>query len=78
MAHASNAGARLAGEMESGPVVEPSDDAGIEAAIEGLYKRWLAGDLDSGAAERRAEALRRFSRDKLTAELARVLEKAAG
>lgn len=78
VAHRSNAGARLAAEFGSGPVVEPDDAAGIEDAIEDLYRRWLAGDLHAGEDERRAEALRRFSRERLTRELAEVLEEARG
>jgi glycosyltransferase involved in cell wall biosynthesis len=77
VAHPSNAGARLAAEFGSGPVVEPGDSAEIEAALEDLYGRWLRGDLHRGEDERRAEALRRFSRERLTRDLARVLAQAA-
>ena len=76
VAHRHNAGARLAAEFGSGPVVEPDDAAGIELALEDLYRRWLAGSLHSGEEERRAQALRRFSRERLTRDLARVLEEA--
>lgn len=67
---------QLVQELRAGPCAEPADQAGIEAAIAGLYRDWEADRLIADA-HVRAEALRRFSRPVLAGELARVLSAAA-
>lgn len=68
---------QLVDELDAGPCAEPSDPAGIEAAIEGLYRRWEDGELRV-TADVRTEVLRRFSRPALAQQLATVLSNAAG
>ena len=68
---------RLVRELDGGPCVEPSDQPGIERAIEQLYRQWKSGDL-AVSPEVRAETLRRYSRPALARELSTVLEAAAG
>jgi glycosyltransferase involved in cell wall biosynthesis len=68
---------QLVDELDAGPCAEPSDPAGIEAAIEGLYRRWEDGELRVSAGVR-AEVFRRFSRPALAQQLAAVLTDAAG
>ena len=70
-----NLARRLVEELGAGPCVEPEDEAGICRAVEDLVARWKSG---SGALDPavREEALRRFSRRKLTADLAAVLRTA--
>jgi glycosyltransferase involved in cell wall biosynthesis len=70
-----NFGSRLVTELGAGICVAPEDPAGIERAIEQLYRSWSAGEL-APSAEVRAEALRRFSRETLARELADVLDDA--
>ena len=70
-----NFGSRLVAELGAGICVAPEDPAGIERAIEQLYRSWSAGEL-APSAEVRAEALRRFSRETLARELADVLDDA--
>lgn len=66
----------LVEELEAGPCVEPDDQAGIEAALEALYRRWANGELGVSA-DARVEVLRRFSRPVLAQQLAAVLTDAA-
>ena len=70
-----NLGSRLVAELGAGICVAPDDTAGIERAIEPLYRSWSAGEL-APSAEVRAETLRRFSRETLARELAGVLDDA--
>jgi glycosyltransferase involved in cell wall biosynthesis len=70
-----NLGSRLVAELGAGICVAPDDSAGIESAIERLFRSWSAGEL-MPSDEVRAEALRRFSRAALTRELAHVLDDA--
>jgi glycosyltransferase involved in cell wall biosynthesis len=72
-----NLGSRLVAELGAGICVAPEDPAGIERAIEQLYRSWSAGEL-APSPEVRAEALRRFSRETLARELAQVLDDACG
>lgn len=71
-----NLGSRLVAELGAGICVTPDDEAGIERALEQLYRSWSAGEL-APSTEVRAEALRRFSRAALAGELAHVLDDAA-
>jgi glycosyltransferase involved in cell wall biosynthesis len=77
VAGADNFAFQLVDELGAGPCTEPSDQAGIEAAIEGLYRRWEQGAL-SVSGDIRAEVLRRFSRPALAQQLAAVLSNTAG
>jgi glycosyltransferase involved in cell wall biosynthesis len=70
-----NLGSRLVAELGAGICVAPDDSAGIESAIERLFRSWSAGEL-MPSDDVRAEALRRFSRAALTRELAHVLDDA--
>jgi glycosyltransferase involved in cell wall biosynthesis len=66
---------RLVEESGAGRSAEPSDAPAIEAAICALYTRWEAGDLH--VPERGlANVLARYSRPKLTRDLAEVLDAA--
>jgi glycosyltransferase involved in cell wall biosynthesis len=77
VAGADNFALQLVDELDAGPCAQPSDQAGIEVAIEGLYRRWERGELGVSG-EVRAEVLRRFSRPALAQQLAAVLADAAG
>lgn len=77
VAGADNFAFQLVDELGAGPCAEPSDGPAIEAAIEGLYRRWQDGDV-SVSPDVRSEALRRFSRRALAKRLADVLTNAAG
>lgn len=77
VAGADNFAFELVDELNAGPRAEPHDQAGIEAAIEGLYRRWEDGELRVSA-DVRAEVFRRFSRPALAQQLASVLADAAG
>jgi glycosyltransferase involved in cell wall biosynthesis len=57
----------------AGVAAAPGDPAGIERALASLYKRWETGTLDV-ASDVRERTLARFSRRRLTARLADVLE----
>jgi glycosyltransferase involved in cell wall biosynthesis len=65
----------LVDELGAGAVAEPDDPPGIERAVAALYDRWRAGTLAVGP-EVRERTLARFSRRRLTADLARALEQA--
>jgi glycosyltransferase involved in cell wall biosynthesis len=75
VAPADNLAYRVVAELGAGECAEPDDPAGIEAAILALYHRWKDGRLEPNAAVRET-ALERYSRPKLTAELAGVLDAA--
>ena len=66
---------RLVDELGAGRCAEPTDQPAIERAIEELYGAWKNGGLAVDP-EVKAEALRRYSRRRLTAELATVLRTA--
>jgi len=71
-----NRAARLIAELHAGVVANPDDGPSIDRAIEELYQRWLAGDLN-GQTHVRAAVVARFSRRRLAGELAAVLDEAA-
>ena len=74
VAHPDNQPSRIVRELDAGHAVAPEDEAGMERALEDLWQRWEAGQLAAGDAGRRERALARFSRERLTADLAKVLE----
>lgn len=75
VARRDNLAYRLVEEWQAGRAVEPGDAAGIEAAIADLYSRWHAGELFNSDGVRE-KVLERYSRSKLTGELAGVLDAA--
>lgn len=77
VAGADNFAFQLVDELGAGPCARPGDQGAIEAAIEGLYRRWELGDLGANPGVR-AEVLRRFSRRALAGQLATVLSDSAG
>ena len=77
IARRDNLAFELVDELDAGVAAEPDDPEGIERAITELYRRWLAGTLEIGPAVREG-TLSRFSRRRLTADLARVLDAATG
>jgi glycosyltransferase involved in cell wall biosynthesis len=76
VARTDNLAHQLVVELDAGAAAAPDDPAGIEAAIADLYRRWTEGALRIGPEVRRA-TLERFSRRRLTADLAHVLDAAA-
>jgi glycosyltransferase involved in cell wall biosynthesis len=71
-----NLAAQLVREWNAGSVARPSDlDANV-AALQTLYRRWEAGDLEPPAGTRE-RVFARYSRRELTRQLATVLETAA-
>ena len=76
IARTDNLAHQLVAELEAGVVAAPDDPSGIEAAITELYSRWANAALRIGPEVRRA-TLERFSRRRLTADLAAVLDAAA-
>lgn len=76
VAHPDNLAHRLVEEWGAGRSADPDDPEAIDAAILDLYERWREGRLGPvvGARER---VLERYSRRRLTGELARVLDDAA-
>jgi glycosyltransferase involved in cell wall biosynthesis len=75
VARRDNLAYRLVDELGAGAVAEPQDDAGIERAIEELYRRFDEGTLEVGP-HVRERTLARFSRRRLTQDLARTLDAA--
>jgi glycosyltransferase involved in cell wall biosynthesis len=75
VARKDNLAYQLVDEFDAGVSVEPNDHAGIEAGLATLYERWHAGDMN-GLPGVRERVLERFSRQKLTGDLARVLDEA--
>ncbi|NWG21482.1 MAG: glycosyltransferase [Chloroflexi bacterium] len=63
-----SAAGALIEELNAGEVVHPDDVDGICRALEGLYRRWLAGELHTRVDAR----VHRFDRRILTGELAKV------
>jgi glycosyltransferase involved in cell wall biosynthesis len=76
VARSDNLAHRLVDELGAGAAAAPDDPQGIETALTSLYRRWGDGALHVGPEVRRA-TLERFSRRRLTADLARVLDEAA-
>jgi glycosyltransferase involved in cell wall biosynthesis len=70
-----NLARRLVDEWSAGRGAEPSDVEQIASAIAALYAQWETGDL-SAPAGLRAKVIGRYSRRRLTAELAAVLDDA--
>ncbi len=70
-----NLACRLVSELRAGVCAEPQDHVGIVTAIERLVGAWRAGVLHVDTDVRR-EMLRRYSRKKLTTDLAAVLRAA--
>jgi glycosyltransferase involved in cell wall biosynthesis len=73
VARADNLAYELVDELRAGRTAEPGDPAGIDRAIEELYRLWSTGSLTVGP-EVRERTLARFSRRHLTAKLAHVLD----
>jgi glycosyltransferase involved in cell wall biosynthesis len=77
VARTDNLAYQLVKELCAGVAVEPDDPAAIEQALELLYKRWLGGTLHV-APDVRERTVERFSRRRLTGDLAEVLDDAIG
>jgi glycosyltransferase involved in cell wall biosynthesis len=77
IARRDNLAFELVDELRAGATAEPDDAAGIDRAITELYHRWSAGTLEVGP-QVRERTLARFSRRRLAADLARVLDATAG
>lgn len=75
VARRDNLAYQLVDEWSAGEVAAADDPAAIEDAIVRLYDRWVAGTLEVSASVRE-RTLARFSRRRLTKELADVLESA--
>jgi glycosyltransferase involved in cell wall biosynthesis len=73
VARADNLAHQLVADLGAGAAVAPDDPQAIEHALAGLYRRWADGSLGVGPEVRRA-TLERFSRRRLTADLAGVLD----
>jgi glycosyltransferase involved in cell wall biosynthesis len=69
--HHDTALSRLLGEAGNVTLVEPHDAQGLENAIEARFDAWQAGSRNE---HRCAEAVRRYRRDRLAGEYARLLE----
>ena len=76
VARSDNLAHRLVAELGAGVAAAPDDAPAIERALTDLYRRWIDGSLRVGPEVRRS-TLERFSRRRLTADLARVLDAAA-
>ena len=76
VARADNLAHQLVAELGAGAAAAPDDPDGIERALTSLYSRWADGALGVGP-EVRDATLERFSRRRLTSDLARVLDGAA-
>jgi glycosyltransferase involved in cell wall biosynthesis len=57
--------------------VEPSDSAGLDRALTELWGKWLSGKLREDAGANLDDVMRRYSREKLAGDLARVLDEVA-
>jgi glycosyltransferase involved in cell wall biosynthesis len=76
VARADGGAAALVREADAGPVVAPDDPEAIEQALISLYERWSRNDLPDQPGAREW-VLANYSRRKLTADLAAVLDRAA-
>src|SRR5262249_29401825 len=63
-------------EIGGGWVVDPADSRGLHSAILAAYRAWVDGDLNAWAAD--PSALKKFSRERLAAQLARQFDALAG
>jgi glycosyltransferase involved in cell wall biosynthesis len=72
-----NLASRLVREWDAGVVADPRDDAAIEHALLTLWQRWQENGLPDQAEVRR-KTLEHYSRRATAAQLARVLDEAAG
>ena len=70
-AHPDNVAYRLVQELGAGECADVRDPASVETALERLVEKWKSGTLTLPD-EVRAEALRRFSREKLAGDLAQL------
>lgn len=61
-------------ELRAGYSVEPTDSAGLDLALTDLWRKWLGGELRKDAGADLDEVMRRYSRERLAGDLARVLE----
>jgi glycosyltransferase involved in cell wall biosynthesis len=77
LAPEANLASRLVVEWEAGSVADPRDEAAIEEALLGLWRRWEANGLPDQDDVRR-RALERYSRRSTAAQLATVLDEARG
>jgi hypothetical protein len=66
---------RLVRDLAAGECASPDDVSEIEAAVERLYRRWREGKLGPSP-EVRCVALERYSRAKLTGDLAHIFDAA--
>jgi glycosyltransferase involved in cell wall biosynthesis len=64
-------------DLGAGYSVEPSDSAGLDRALTELWHKWLSGELRKHAGANLDEVMRRYSREKLAGDLARVLDEVA-
>ena len=71
VAHPDNVGYRLVQELGAGECADVRDPASVETALERLVEKWKGGTLTLSDEVRR-EAVRRFSREKLAGDLARL------
>jgi glycosyltransferase involved in cell wall biosynthesis len=71
-----NRAAQLIEELGAGVVASPDAPAEIDRAVERLYRQWADGDLRDQPGVR-AAVVERFSRRRLTGQLAAVLDDAA-
>lgn len=60
--------------LRAGCSVEPSDAAGLDRALTELWRKWLSGELGEHGGANLDEVMRRYSREKLAGDLARVLD----
>jgi len=61
-------------ELGAGYSVEPTDSVGLDRALMELWNRWLSGELWTDAGADLDEVMRRYSRENLAGDLARVLD----
>lgn len=73
VARGDNLAVELVDELGAGATAHPDDPAGIERAVVELYERWREGALDVRP-DVRQRTLERYSRRRLTADLARTLD----
>jgi glycosyltransferase involved in cell wall biosynthesis len=73
IARRDNLAVEMVDELRAGATAQPDDPDGIDRAVTELYRRWEAGTLEIGP-DVRDRTLARFSRRRLTGDLARVLE----
>ena len=77
VAHPDNLAYRLVEELGAGVCADARDSAAVAEAIESMVADWQRGGTLAVDASVRTEVLRRFSRPRLTADLAEVLRAAS-